>query len=216
MQHHRRGDPVQRRQLAEDAARIMAEEGVDSHLDARTLATRRRFGNSHAPLPELTEIDEALRAYLRLFQADRHRLHMSRMRKAALHAIQRCEPFTAHLAGSVLEGNSVEGGAIELHLLGCTLEEAAIHLMGQRIAYRISERQMSMGRGRPVIQPMLMIEQDGVEVELVIFGPDDPRHGPRDPLGGGRMRRASGTELQRLIEDEEARQGATPPAGQQG
>lgn len=201
MQRRRHGDEPQRRQLAEDAARIMAEEGIDSHLDARTLAVRRRFGNHRPPLPDLAEIDEALSAYLRLFQADRHPQRLARMRATALAAMRLCAPFSTRLAGSVLNGNAVDGARIELHLLDCTLEEVAIHLIEQRVPYRIGERHLRFGRGVPAEQPMLMIALDGIDIQLVIFQPDGPRHAPRDPLTGGHMHRAPRAAVEHLLED---------------
>ena len=68
---HAPGTDELRRQLAADAARIMAEEGVrDFHAAKRKAAARLGLPETKH-LPGNDEVDSALQEYLRLFHAGR-------------------------------------------------------------------------------------------------------------------------------------------------
>ena len=61
-----------RRALAQEAARLMAEHGIDDYLQAKRKAADRLGVNDVAVLPKNVEIEAALREHQRLFGRDRH------------------------------------------------------------------------------------------------------------------------------------------------
>ena len=61
-----------RRALAQEAARIMAEHGIEDFLQAKRKAADRLGVNDVAVLPKNVEIEAALRAHQRLFGRDSH------------------------------------------------------------------------------------------------------------------------------------------------
>src|SRR5260221_4973041 len=61
-----------RRALAQEAARIMAEHGIEDFLQAKRKAADRLGVNDVAGLPKNIEIEAALRAHQRLFGRDSH------------------------------------------------------------------------------------------------------------------------------------------------
>ena len=212
MHQRNRGSDAERSQIAAEAARIMAEEGVDDHLLARNRVLRRHPGNPH--LPDRAEIDAALTDYLQLFHGERHRARLRGLRLLALRVMEELADLRPALTGSVLGGNAVAGSRIELHLTGHQAEEVAISLMNRGIPYRNGQRHILFGRNHPAELPTVTIEREGTEIELVIFEADGPRQPPRDPVTGGAMRRATVAALRRLIESENEPAGEEPsPAG---
>ena len=61
-----------RKQIAYLAARLMAEDGVQDYVTAKTKAARQAGVPDTHCLPDKAEIDEALRAYRVLYQEDEH------------------------------------------------------------------------------------------------------------------------------------------------
>ena len=66
-----RSDQV-RAALAQEAARIMAEHGIEDYLFAKRKAAERLGVVEAAVLPKNVEIEQALVEYQRLFDADEH------------------------------------------------------------------------------------------------------------------------------------------------
>ena len=73
-----------RQAVAEEAARIMREQGVDDYLLAKRKAAERLGVTDASILPRNTEIEAALVAHQRLFAADRHEADLAAMRRSAL------------------------------------------------------------------------------------------------------------------------------------
>ena len=61
-----------RRALAQEAARIMAEHGIEDFLQAKRKAADRLAVHEVSVLPSNVEIEAALRAHQRLFGGDSH------------------------------------------------------------------------------------------------------------------------------------------------
>ena len=80
-----------RQAVAEEAARIMREQGVDDFLLAKRKAADRLGVTDASILPRNTEIEAARAAHQRLFAADRHEADLASLRRLlrgwrALHA----------------------------------------------------------------------------------------------------------------------------------
>ena len=61
-----------RRALAQEAARIMAEQGIEDFLLAKRKAAERMGATDASVLPKNTEIEEALAEHNRSFEGDNH------------------------------------------------------------------------------------------------------------------------------------------------
>ena len=77
-----------RRALAQEAARIMAEHGIEDFLQAKRKAADRLGVNDVAVLPKNIEIEAALRAHQRLFGRDSHDHTLKEQRRIALGEIE--------------------------------------------------------------------------------------------------------------------------------
>ena len=106
---HRRPNPraeLLRQAVAEEAARIMREQGVDDFLLAKRKAAERLGVMDASILPRNTEIEAAMVAHQRLFGADRHEAELAVLRRAALEAMRLMSDFEPRLVGPVLTGTA--------------------------------------------------------------------------------------------------------------
>src|SRR5262245_13381083 len=101
--------------IAQEAARLMAEHGIQDYLVAKRKAAE-RYGVVDGPLlPKNTEIEEALMSRHRLFGADTHASSLQEQRRVALQAMQLLREFEPRLVGPVLTGSATEFADIQLH-----------------------------------------------------------------------------------------------------
>jgi hypothetical protein len=102
---HRRPNPraeLLRQAVAEEAARIMREQGVDDFLLAKRKAAERLGVTDASILPRNTEIEAARVAHQRLFASERHGVELASLRRAALEAMRLMSDFQPRLVGPVL------------------------------------------------------------------------------------------------------------------
>ena len=94
---------LMREQLAHQAAKLMAEDGITDHAFAKRKAARQLGAADTQHLPSNQEVDEALHSYRSLYQQDSHPGILYQLREEALAAMRLLEPFHPYLTGSVLE-----------------------------------------------------------------------------------------------------------------
>jgi hypothetical protein len=194
-----RGEDV-RRALAQEAARIMVEHGVDDYLFAKRKAALRLGVGEHAAMPKNSEVEAALAEYQRLFAADTHADTVTAQRRAALAAMHLLEEFEPRLVGAVLSGTSTPYQGIDLHLFSDTPEAVTIKLLERGIRYRIAERRVRMNAERVLQYPSLSFEAADHEIEATVFPVDGIRQAPLSPTDGRPMHRAARDELEELLE----------------
>lgn len=130
-----------RRLLANEAARLIAEDGMNDFRQAKRKAAL-RFGVSERDggFPTNQEIETALTEYRRLFQADTHPHELRRLREAARQAMLLFRDFQPRLVGPVLRGNAGRHSDVQLHLFEDTPERVAMHLIDREIPFETLER----------------------------------------------------------------------------
>ena len=99
------GDP-QRSRIASIAARLMAEDGIDSFSTAKRKAALSLGLPENARLPDDTEVEAELRLYQRLFQDEEQTERIAYLRQKALDFMAIVQPFNPYLTGSVLDGTA--------------------------------------------------------------------------------------------------------------
>lgn len=189
-----------RRLLTQEAARIMAEEGVRDFLFAkRKAAERLGFDPRSLHMPTNIEVEEALVERQRLFQSDSQPLHLRNLRRTAREAMQLLERFNARLVGPVLAGTAAAHAVIYLHVFSDMPEQVAIFLMEKNIPYEVSARKLKSGRGVVHEYPVYRFVAGDIPIELTVFGVDGIREAPASPVDGRPMRRASLRDLELLL-----------------
>jgi hypothetical protein len=188
-----------RQAVAEEAARIMREQGVDDFLLAKRKAAERLGVNDASILPRNTEIEAALVAHQRLFAADRHEADLAAMRRSALEAMRLMSDFQPRLVGPVLTGTASAHSEINLHLFTESPEAVSIRLEERGVPHEVLERRLRYERDRIVTYPALRFVAGRQTVDAVVFPLDGIRQAPSSPVDGKPMRRASAAEVEALL-----------------
>lgn len=188
-----------RQAVAEEAARIMREQGVDDFLLAKRKAAERLGVTDASILPRNTEIEAALVAHQRLFAADRHEADLSAMRRSALEAMRLMADFQPRLVGPVLTGTASAHSEISLHLFTESPEAVSIRLEERGVPHEVLERRVRYERDRVVTFPALRFVAGRQTVDAVVFPLDGIRQAPCSPVDGKPMRRASAAEVAALL-----------------
>ena len=101
------GDRV-RQTVAQEAARIIVEQGIRDYRVAKVKAAERLGMNMRGALPRNAEIELAISNHPALFGGDSHADFLRSMREAALSAMELLNSFTPRLVGPVLQGTADE------------------------------------------------------------------------------------------------------------
>jgi hypothetical protein len=185
--------------VAEEAARIMREQGIrDFLLAKRKAADRLGIVERHA-LPANQEIADALAAQQRLFGGAAHHDNLRALRETALDAMRLLQDFSPRLVGPVLAGTATPHTDISLHVFAATPEEVAFLLIERGIRYRSGERRVRLAGGEHTSFPSFEFEAGEVPVEATVFPEQGLREAPVCPVTGGQMRRARRDEVAALL-----------------
>jgi hypothetical protein len=188
-----------RQAVAEEAARIMREQGVDDFLLAKRKAADRLGVTDASILPRNTEIEAALVAHQRLFASDRHEADLAALRRSALEAMRLMSDFQPRLVGPVLTGTASAHSEINLHLFTESPEAVSIRLEERGVPHEVLERRLRYERDRVVTYPALRFVAGRQTVDAVVFPLDGIRQAPSSPVDGKPMRRASVAEVEALL-----------------
>jgi hypothetical protein len=188
-----------RTQVANEAARIMREQGIKDYLLAKRKAAERLGARERSSLPGNDEIAAALTEQQRLFGGGVYEAHLQRLRTTAIRAMRLFEGFQPRLVGSVLTGAVTENSDVSLHVFADTPEDIAMRLLENRIPYDITERRVRYTSERTEIMPAYRFMAGDVAVEIVVFPIASIRQPPTCPVDGRPMRRARLAELSELI-----------------
>lgn len=187
-----------RRLLAQEAARILAEEGRRDHFAAKRKAAL-RLGLAERHLPTNREVEAALAERQRLFEAPAQAPRLERLRRTALAAMNLLAGFETRVAGAAAGDIATAHAVVQLHVFADPPETFAFHLHDFGLRYRESERRLRWcnGRTRPV--PMFEFALEGEEIEALVFTPLELREPPADPVDGRPLRRLSRSALERRL-----------------
>lgn len=187
--------------LAQEAARIMADDNVLDFQMAKRKAAQRLGVSSTRNLPANHEIEQALQVYQRLFQADTQPDILRHCRETALNAMRLLSAFEPRLVGPVLAGTAGQHTEVELHVYADTAEQIQLFLMQQHIPYESSERRIQYRRGEYQMQPAYRFVAGDVRVVLVVFSTDSSRQPPLSQVDGRPMQRADQAALEQLLNE---------------
>jgi hypothetical protein len=178
---HDTGRDLMREQLAHQAARLMAENGITDHAFAKRKAAKQLGAPDTQHLPSNQEVDEALRSYRALFQHEHHPIILNQLRKQALEAMRLLEPFYPYLTGSVLDGSAGEHSDINLSVYSDDAKAVMMFLLKHKVEFESGEwRTQLMGR-QQTLPSFTLQSESGVPVHVAVM-PENARHnGSRKP-----------------------------------
>lgn len=190
-----------KRQIASEAGRIMALEGVRDFGVAKQKAAARLGYQADAPLPRNAEVNEALREYQRLFQSAEQPGALEEKRRAAVAAMEFLERFQPRLVGSVLDGTADTRSPIELHVFADAAEEVDWFLEEHAIIADVQDRRVRKNRNDQVLCGTRSFLAKENRIELTIFPLDFIRQAPIGQFDARPMARASISAAKKLLSD---------------
>jgi hypothetical protein len=196
-----------RQVIAQQAARMMAEEGISDFAYAKKKAGRQFNAIDNLSLPSNAEIEEELRLYNQLFLSEEQPENLLILRKNALFTMQLLEKFNPHLTGPVLDGTAGLGSETHIHLFADSLKDVEMFLLNQGIpfetnekSYRVSnegKRDKKAGPRKKV--PVFSLETEAGEIKLSVFEVDEIRVATRRAADGSNAERATISEVMALV-----------------
>jgi hypothetical protein len=196
-----------RQMIAQKAAQMMAEDGVHDFAYAKKKASRQLGITEASALPTNAEIEEEIRLYHEIYNADEQPVELAKLRKAALMTMQLFQRFNPHLTGGVLDGSAGKFAQTNIHLFADSAKEVEMFLLNQQIPYESSEKAYRLSdkpskdkkdKVRKTV-PVFTLETELGLQKLSIFDVDDLRVATKKPSDGSNADRADINELTTLL-----------------
>ncbi len=191
--------------LAQEAARIIVEQGIQDYRLAKTKAAERLGMTDRGSLPGNPEIEHAVSEHLKLFGRESHLDLLRALREAALSAMELLAPFTPRLVGPVLHGTAAANSAVNLHVFSDSAELVAQTLQDRSVQYRIYERRIKSRRDRAETFSGFRFMHDNSSIEATVFPVNGMRQAPISPVNGKPMQRADRQTVLGLLGDQKYR-----------
>ena len=156
-----------RRRIAHSAARMLAEDGSLDYGSAKRKAARQLGAPDSGSLPDNQQIEEALRSYQALYQADATRELLTLLRQTAIDYMEQLAAFDPHLTGSVLNGTAGPHADINLQLFTDDQKEVEFLLLRLGSPYQSGEHRPAGALGR--VYPRYLIDDPRAPVDLVVY-----------------------------------------------
>ncbi|MEA5445749.1 hypothetical protein VCB98_07950 [Gammaproteobacteria bacterium AB-CW1] len=193
-----------RQRMAQEAARILAEEGVRDYLLAKRKASE-RLGLERSQLrrimPTNVEIESALNEHLRLFHGETQPDRLRELRETAIEAMKLLQDFSPRLVGGVLDGNATLHADVSLHAFADMPESVYMFLMDSGIPVETEERRLRQSNGKHENYPVYSFMAGDVSLEITVFGLHEKGHAPRSPIDGRPMKRGNLAAVEALLEE---------------
>jgi hypothetical protein len=174
-------DNTLRAEIAAAAASLIAEEGLD-YANAKRKAIERIAGKKHHRLqreilPSNEEIEEAVREYQKIFQADSQPLRLRLLREKALALMRLLADFSPMLTGAVANGTASEHSDIHLHCFAPSAKELGIFLMNPGLDSEAASLTPQRPGGDAI--EALAIQWQGELATIAVYPEHDQRSSPR-------------------------------------
>ncbi|CAG2141618.1 UDP-N-acetylmuramate--alanine ligase [Cupriavidus plantarum] len=137
-----------REEIAQAAARMIAEDGAD-YATAKRKAARQLLGDVRVAgewLPDNETIEAEVRAYQALFHGESQPRILELMRRVAVLAMEDLAAFRPYLVGAVLNGTATEHSDIYLQCFCDSPKDVALHLLNAGLDFETSESRHFGGR----------------------------------------------------------------------
>ncbi|WP_235943844.1 hypothetical protein [Uliginosibacterium aquaticum] len=153
-----------RRSIAHQAARLIAEEGIEDYAFAKRKAAR-QLGVPERDLPSNAEIEGALREWRTIFSDEDDAERLQQMRAAALVVLRLLTPFRPYVTGAVIDGMVDAFSEVEVEVYADSAKDVEIYLLGRDVPY---EHQEVRSTGHDAPEAILVFDCDEVPVKLYV------------------------------------------------
>jgi hypothetical protein len=196
-----------RQLIAQQAARMMAEDGISDYSYAKKKAGRQVGAVDNDVLPSNAEIEEELKLYNALFLSDEQPENLRMLRKNALFTMQLLEKFNPYLTGAVLDGTAGLGAETHIHLFADSLKDVEMFLLNQDIPFQTNEKSYRVmndgkrdkkGDNRKKV-PVFSLEMSTGIIKLSVFEVDEIRTPTKRAADGSNAVRADIASVKLLL-----------------
>jgi hypothetical protein len=196
-----------RQLIAQKAAQMMAEDGINDFGYAKKKASKQLGVADASVMPTNAEIEEEIRLYHEIYNADEQPQELAKLRQAALMTMQLFAKFNPHLTGSVLDGSAGKFSQTNIHLFVDSAKDVEIFLLNQQIPFESSEKSYRVSdkpskdkkeKVRKTV-PVFTLETELGLQKLSVFDVDDMRVAIKRATDGSNAERADISDLQALI-----------------
>jgi hypothetical protein len=196
-----------RQLIAQQAARMMAEDGISDYAYAKKKAGRQVGAVDNDVLPSNAEIEEELKLYNALFLSDEQPENLRMLRKNALFTMQLLERFNPYLTGAVLDGTAGLGSETHIHLFADSLKDVEMFLLNQDIPFQTNEKSYRVmndgkrdkkGDNRKKV-PVFSLEMSTGIIKLSVFEVDEIRTPTKRAADGSNAVRADIASVKLLL-----------------
>ncbi len=224
-------DPIRlREEIAQAAARMIAEDGTD-YATAKRKAARQLLGDVRVTgdwLPDNEAVEAEVRAYQALFHSESQPRILALLRQLAVLAMRDLAEFRPYLAGAVLNGTATEHSDVYLQCFCDSPKDLTLHLLNAGVDFDTSETRHFAGRGEVETLSFLWKGQwparrearllageiraelgQPVGIHIALYDADDERGAVRADAGG-RVARADLGAVQALAAAADAIAAAAP------
>lgn len=193
-----------RAEIAAAAAGMIAEDGLD-YASAKRKAYERLTGGKGSRiaktlLPSNDEIEDALRDYQQIFQADSQPARLRLLRQKALALMKMLTDYSPMLTGAVANGTAGEHSDIHLHCFADSAKDLGIFLLNHALPSQAAILPAARPGG-PEIEA-LAIQWQGELATIAVY-PEVDRRGALRQDARGRQLRLDIAGLENLLTDTE-------------
>lgn len=191
--------PSTAQEIAQTAARLVVEEGLDWGA-AKRRAARQLGLPQRTPLPDNDTVEAAVREYIELFCADTQPQELRALRELAVVWMERMAQFRPHLAGAVWRGTATRMSDIYIQLFCDDSKSAEIALIDHHVQYDVTEVTGFQGEAVDALSISSLCQplNETIGVHLMVYDFDDLR-GALKPDSQGRSPRGDLSALRALL-----------------
>lgn len=178
---HAQKRDLMRDQLAHQAAKLMAEDGITDHAYAKRKAARQLGAADTQHLPSNQEVDDALHSYRALYQHHSHPGILLQLREEALAAMRLLAEFNPYLTGSVLSGTAGRHSDINLMLFSDDSKAVLLFLLKHNLEFEDGEWIVRIGSHEETVPSYSLTGESGTQTHIIVL-PENARYsGSRHP-----------------------------------
>lgn len=178
-----------RQRIAQLAARMMAEDGIEDFGTAKRKAARQVGAPETRNLPDNSEVETALSEYLQLYQTVEQGQRVDDLRRDALELMEWLDGFQPHLVGAALSGQAGRYAEVDLHAFADSPKDLELFLINRGLDFTCRETRFWVaGEARAV--PVYEIDGPRSGARIAVFDRGDLRHPIRSSQDGSPMDRA--------------------------
>lgn len=155
--------------IAQEAARVMIEEGVEDYGRAKLKAAERLGMRDVRQLPRNDAIDLARQEYHRLYRDASHDCRVLALRQIALDVMNLLEAFSPCLVGDVVAGDAGPHSPVTIHVFPDAVEPVMTTLIDAGIPFRETSHLQAIDRERLAEMPGLSFFSGQSRVDIVVL-----------------------------------------------